>query len=71
MDQSTHNEDVQRYRRALSESSHVELLQVLLVLLQVLNDEENDPARQLPDHQLPDKEGGPQLRDRMSVNASH
>jgi hypothetical protein len=35
----------------------VELLQVLLVLLQVLNDEENDPARQLPDHQLPDKEG--------------
>ena len=42
MDQSAHSEDIQRYRRALTESSDGELLQVLLVLLQLVNDEEKD-----------------------------
>lgn len=44
MDQSIPHEDIQNYRRALTESSGVELLQVLIILIQLLEEEKKEPS---------------------------
>jgi hypothetical protein len=45
MDQSIPQEDIQHYRRALIESSGVELLQVLIILIHLLEEEKEEPSR--------------------------
>jgi hypothetical protein len=44
MDQSIPSDDIENYRHALIESSGVELLQVLMILIQLLEEEREEAS---------------------------